>query len=234
MTGWAWLTPDHVQAVGGDRGLAGDALAARARYDGTVLPGHHLVVGSAQATPQTVQIIGGEVLTENHTYVRQPDDSLAPDAIGRPLKVDYLGDGTVYLHAAQLPGATVTAIAQQHGALARCQSVIDIAREVAREVDLGMVLGRADLGLTAPSAAMPGSPVPVRVRADDPQLVVVTVESTGSPFRETHRRYRVDEDGLVFDVDFPAPGLYRVLASNGHDPVSTLVYVGAETDDDTG
>jgi pimeloyl-ACP methyl ester carboxylesterase len=228
------LEPAHVEAIGGDSGLAGDALAARTRYDGTVLPGHHLVLGTAQATPQTVQILGGEVLIENHTYVRQRDGGLATDGIGRPLKVDYLGDGTVYLHAAQLPGVRVTPIAQQHGALARCQSVIDIAREVAREVDLGVVLGGADLGLTAPSAAMPNSPVPVRVRAGDPHLVVLTVESTGSPFRETYRRHRLDDGELVFDVDFPAPGLYRVLASNGHDPVSSLVHVGAETDDDTG
>jgi pimeloyl-ACP methyl ester carboxylesterase len=227
--------PAHIAAIGGDVGLARDTLAARARRAQAVVPGHHLVLGSAQVTPQSVEIRGGEVFAQVHTYIRHRDGSLEADDIGRPRKIDYLGDGTVYLHAAQLPRVTATAIAQQHGALARTPSVIDIAREVARQVDLGIVLGGRELGLTVPASAVPNSLIPVRVRVDDdPHLVEVTVEDTGSSFRETYRRFRVDESDLVFNIDFPVPGLYRVLASQGDDPVSSLVLVGAETDGDAG
>ncbi len=227
--------PADIAAIGGDLGLASAAMDARARRAQHILPGHRLVFGSSQTTPQSVEISSGEILVQTHTYTRYRDGSLGADAIGRPLKVDYLGDGTVYLHAAQLSGVTGTPIAQQHGALARTPSVIDIVGEIVREIDLGVVLGGHELGLTAPATAMPATLVPVRVRVDDdPHLVEVTVEDTGSSFRETHRRFRMDEHELVFDIDFPTPGLYRVLASQGDDPVSSLVLVGGEIDDDAG
>lgn len=230
------LDSAQVASVGGDARMARDALDRRAAYAGTALPDHRVVIGSAQATAQSVEIDGSGVVVHQHTYRRHRDDNLSADEIGRPRPVDYRGDGTVALHAAQLPEVKATPVAQQHGALARTPSVIDIVREVVRDVDLGLVLGGRDLGLAVPDSAEPEVAVPVRVEVDsDPHLLVVTVEDVNSAFRETYRRFRFEDDAaVVFDVNFPATGLYRVLASNGHDPVSSLVMVGEEPDDDAG
>ena len=223
-----YLTGAQVASVGADGSLAADALEIRSRLSDTVLPSHRLLVGSAQPTPQTMLLDAGKVVPQFHTYRRQ-EDGLAADAIGRPLPVDHRGDGTVYLHAAQLSGVKAHAIAQQHGALATTRAVIDSVQEVTREIQLGAVLGGLDLGLDVPLSAEPASIVPVTVHVEsDPDLVEVVVERVTASARDTYRRGRwAGDDQVAFEVSFPAPGLYRVSASNGSDPVRTLVLVEA-------
>ena len=234
----ASLEPSVVQDLGGDLDLAKASLAASVpRPAPVVLPGHRLIRGSRQPTPQSVRIDVGDLTVQWYTYDLWPDGTLVADAIGRPKPVDRRGDGTVPTSAARLHDVMPFDVAQQHGALPTSQAVLDVFTGLLLDFEHGQELGEGGgrLALDAPISATPNETVPVAVQVDeDPHLVRITVENVGTGERSAYHPARAGEvpDTLVFDLRFPEPGLYRLYASAGDEPVRHLVMVEPDADDE--
>jgi len=225
------LSADDVAAVGGDPELAKEAFGRRERTTGVRLPNHVAVVGTSQPTAQSVELRDGTVLSHRFGFRRDAGGELLRDAIGRPMREDHGGDGTVFRHAARLAGVPETPLAQQHAALARTPTALDLVTAVLTGVDnLGCVLGAADVGLDVPDAVQAGQPFPIRITgAFDPRRTTLVIEDASDHDRVVAKPVvagRPGGDGLVITTGLPGPGLFRVRVAAGSDPVSTLVMAG--------
>ncbi|HEV3173775.1 MAG TPA: hypothetical protein VGZ32_25720 [Actinocrinis sp.] len=235
------LTPGDVEAIGGDPELARDAFETHARAAAASLPGHLLVAGVAQPTVQSLRIRAGIVEPNMYAFRRHPDGELRRDALGRPLRFDYHGDGTVYRYAAYLRGVEAVTVAQQHGALAATGAVTDIARGLVNRVtDLGEVLGAEflELGLDVPELVATGAAFDILVAGKvEPGSMSCRIEDAGSRDRIVQRprltRVRSMPGHLSVRVTLDDPGLYRVKVAGGSDPVSRMVLVTAGGGGDT-
>ena len=172
-----------------------------------------------------------------HTYDLRRDGTLMADEIGRPGPVDRRGDGTVPTSAARLHDVMPFDVAQQHGALPTSQAVLDVFTGLLLDFEQGQELGEggSPLALDAPISATPDETVPVAVQVDeDPHLVRIVVENVDTGERSTYHRARAGDvpATLVFDLRFPGPGLYRLHASAGDEPVLHLIMVEPEADDE--
>jgi hypothetical protein len=232
------LEPSLVQDLGGDLDLAKASLSASvSRPSPTVLPGHRLIRGSRQLTPQSVRIDAGSLTVQWHTYDLRRDGTLVADEIGRPVPVDRRGDGTVPTSAARLHDVMPFDVAQQHGALPTSQAVLDVFTGLLLDFEQGQELGEGGsrLALDAPISATPDETVPVAVQVDeDPHLVRIVVENVDTGERSTYHRARAGDvpATLVFDLRFPGSGLYRLHASAGDEPVRHLIMVEPDDDDE--
>lgn len=232
------LSPQDIAAVGGDRELAEEAFARRRRVVGVPLPGHVAVVGTSQLTTQTVELQDGVVTGHAFGFRRHADGELFRDGLGRLLREDHGGDGTVFRHAARLPGVPETGFAQQHAALVRTRSALDVVRAALTGVDdLGSVLGGAAVGLDVPDLADPARPLPIRITGDfDPARTSCAIEDANDHDRVVSRPLvsgRPASGALVIEGRLPGPGLFRVRVAVGSDPVTKLVLAGtADGSDD--
>ncbi|PZT68288.1 hypothetical protein DN402_08530 [Streptomyces sp. SW4] len=120
---------DDIVALGGRPDLARASADWRASRSGTLLPEHVMVVGVGQRTWQSYRLDAGAAVAQWHMFERD-GGRLVLDEDGRPRTEDRKGDGTVYRFAAHLRGsdARPVTVSQEHGALARSASVIDLAR----------------------------------------------------------------------------------------------------------
>lgn len=238
------LSPADLLSVGADPQLAAEALTAARQLAGAWLPGHVLVAGMSQPTPQSVELADGRVSSRQFSYRRHDDGGLICDDAGRPVQIDYTGDGTVYLNAARLPDVRAESFAQQHGALVRTRSILGRVRGVVVDdgIDLGATLGESRIGLDLPDVVAVGEPVPVVMQETDsnqdrldPASVSCAVENAANG--EVVRKPRIgapdpaDPRKLRIEVTLDRPGLYRVVASGGSDPVTKLVLATNERAD---
>jgi hypothetical protein len=229
------LSPADVLSVGGDSELAADALTAGERLADMHIPGHVLVAGMAQPTSQSVELRAGTVRACQFGYRRTDDGELIRDAIGRPLQIDYAGDGTVYLNAARLPGVRAETLAQQHGALPRTRSILGRIRGLVVDegVDLGATLGESLIGLDIPDVVSVGKPLSIVVREGDPEhdridparvtCVVQDAENDEVIRKPLAAPDGADRKSLAIGITLDTAGLYRVAVSGGSDPVTKLV-----------
>jgi hypothetical protein len=233
-------SPREIASLGGDEELARRSLELHDRLVGAPIPEHRLLVGVAQPTSQSFSVRDGVVRGHPYGFRRHADGELMRDRVGRPVEVDHGGDGTVYRYAAAVAGTPEIALAQQHGALPRTTSVIDIAKGAVTGLsDLGAVLGEAELGLSVPDAVASGEPCPIVVTGGaDPARVTCVVEDAGNRSRIVARPRLVrrggDDGELSTTVTIGDPGLYRIKVAGGGDPVTQLVLVGGmegESDD---
>jgi Lecithin:cholesterol acyltransferase len=225
------LSPQDIAQVGGERELAEEAFARRRRVTGVPLPGHVAVVGTSQLTTQTVELRDGVINGHAFGYRRHADGELVRDGIGRLCREDHGGDGTVFRHAARLPGVPETGLAQQHAALVRARSALDLVWAVLTGVDdLGSVLGGAAVGLDVPDLADPAHPLPIRITGDvDPARTSCAIEDVGDHDRVVSRPLvsgRPVDGALVIQGRLPRPGLFRIRVAAGGDPVTKLVLAG--------
>ncbi|GGU93464.1 hypothetical protein GCM10010182_06320 [Actinomadura cremea] len=220
-------------ALGADRDLFQRSRRSRASWDPARLPGHRPVIGTGQPTDQSLRLRDGAAELLPHGFLRDPDDELRRDPFGRPQPVDHRGDGTVFRYSAAPPGMPdATTLGQQHGALARTRSALDIVRGVVDRIDPGAALGDDDgeaIGLRVPDTAEAGQRFEIaidRVRAAG--RVSVLVEDALRDRRPVARPvpHRGDDpEGLVAAVVLDEPGLYRIAVSDGSDPVTQIVLV---------
>jgi Lecithin:cholesterol acyltransferase len=234
------LTPGDISLAGGDREMAAEALRDARQLGGIPLPGHVLIAGMAQPTAQSVELADGAVYARQFGYRRDDDGELIRDEIGRPIQIDYTGDGTVYLNAARLPGTGTETFAQQHGALVRTRSILGRIHGAVVDdgISLGATLGESRIGLNLPEVVRLGEPVPVAIRETapdedrlDPAGISCVVQDAASEQVVAKPRERVpdpaDPRTVRTEIRPQSPGLYRVAVSGGGDPVAGLVLVTA-------
>ncbi|MCM2424909.1 lipase/acyltransferase domain-containing protein [Streptomyces sp. RKAG337] len=221
-----------VESVGGDRELAQRSFDLHARLRTAVLPGHRIIQGTTQQTLQSLRISAGVAEFLSVGFSRHSDDTLVRHpGTGVPVMKDHKGDGTVFRYATSHGKVPTIAVAQQHTALPRTGSVIDIA--------CGMLTGAAhdgshlagdELGLEVPDQVDVGVPFDILAQTRRHRNVTFTVEDPYaiSPSRarmmgSSMARVRGQEDQWSARITLTSPGLYRVGASSGSDPVTRLV-----------
>jgi hypothetical protein len=225
------LTSKEVAALGGDEQLAQESFDLLGRLAMVSMRGHRRIVGTGQRTTQSLRLADGVVIPQFDRLRHKPNGELFRDETGRPVRYDLGGDGTVYRYAGNLQHTEEHAVAQQHGALPRCKSVIDaVCGVLTHAPDDETVLGGSDLGLSVPDFVPTNEPFEiVTTGIADPARVTCKIENAGDYDEQVLRpnlRWRADEDdSLAAQVVLTTPGLYRVLVSAGADPVTQLVMV---------
>jgi hypothetical protein len=221
------LTSHDVEAIGGSKVLAEEAMARRS---GGVLDDSKRyvhVVGSSQPTMQSLTMTDGDLVAHQYTC--------RPAASGGIERLDLAGDGTVPRQAAQLPGSQALPLAQSHGALAKSEETIVLVADTLLNAATGPWLGVLDLGLGVPDVISPGTSLRIEVSgADHPRDVTCRIVDTASA-RLVAVPVPTRADGrVVATAVLPGPGLFRVeVAGGGSSAVSELVLVepGTERDD---
>ena len=231
------LSPAAVRDLGGDEGLAKTSLSALSASDPQhVLPGHRLIRGWRQPTPQSVRIEAGRLTADWQTYDRRRDGTLVSDTIGRPLPVDYRGDGTVSPPAARSAAsrrAMWRSSTRPSPAPRRCSTSSPGCSSTSRT---GRHSARRAPTDSNSAHRSPRTRRSVRPSASTSTRIPIACASSSSPVatgaRTMYRTPHVDDDGsgLVFDVRFPEPGLDRIHASAGRDPVKQLIMIGPDLD----
>ncbi|MFJ3929484.1 esterase/lipase family protein [Streptomyces sp. NPDC090029] len=226
---------DDIVALGGRRELAEASAAWRSSRSGTLLPDHVMVVGIGQRTWQSYRMQGTAAVAQRYMLRRNGERPLL-DGDGRPQCEDRTGDGTVYQFAAHLPGsdARPVHVYQEHSALVRSASVVDLARGLLRGLrhtdGLGAMLGGEGFGLHVPEWVAEDQPFTVEVSgldhsAADPECTVREIgglERVGHPGLRPLRGTRSSWSAL-HRTD--GPGLYEVEVRGGAEPLRRLVAV---------
>lgn len=224
------LGVEDVVGIGGNEQLAQRAASDFLSRKPTTLPGHRPIVGVAQPTWQSLEIMSGAVHPKDKAYRWDKNEVLMRGSDGVPLSFNDMGDGTVWRYAARPKGSPeAESVAQQHGALAKSgegvQQVVAIVTDLG---DLGVLLGGGGVGIDAPDTVAPETRFTVTVTGEvDPALVTGQVVDVGTSrkVREIRLR-RADADGLRDELILDKPGLYRVEVQTdaGH-PVTQIVMV---------
>ncbi|MFE7646610.1 lipase/acyltransferase domain-containing protein [Streptomyces phaeoluteigriseus] len=220
-----------VESIGGDRELAQRSFDLHARLRTAVLPGHRIIQGTAQQTLQSLRISAGVAEFLYAGYSRHSDDTLVRDPrSGAPVRTDHGGDGTVFRDATSHGEVVTTAVAQQHTALPRTGSVIDIVCGVLTgAAHSGSHLAGGDVGLEVPDQVGVGVPFDILAHTRRHRDVTFTVEDPYAPESRARvmgspmARIRGEEDRWGARVVLASQGLYRIGVSSGSDPVTRLV-----------
>ncbi|MFD7319701.1 hypothetical protein ACFV9D_01205 [Streptomyces sp. NPDC059875] len=229
---------DDLVALGGRRELVLESMRWRDSRQGLTLPDHRMVVGLGKRTLQSYRMTADGVVGQDSILERDPSDDRVlfhPD--GRPRRENREGDGTVYQFAAHLPGAREKAITvyQEHGALARSRTVVDLARGMLRGLrhpdELGAMLGDGSFDLDVPEWVEPGSPLTIEVSGWDGVFDLHCTAKEVSGLDEVlypELKPVPDRDGtLVATCVATRPGLYEIEVVGGSEPVTRLVLVVA-------
>ncbi|WP_082526752.1 hypothetical protein [Kitasatospora sp. MBT63] len=229
-------TAEDLVALGGRRDLVEDALRRREGRQSITLPDHSMVVGLGERTLQSYHMAGDAAVGMEEILERDPRDHRVlfhPD--GRPRRENRKGDGTVYQFAAHLPGSgeRPVHVHQEHGALARSRTVLDLARGMLRGLrhadELGAMLGDGTFDLDAPEWAEPGAPFTIEVSgwAGDSDLTCSAKEVSGlGEVLYPELKPVPGADGrLVATCVAGRPGLYEFEVTGGKEPVTRLVLV---------
>ncbi|MFJ6049888.1 hypothetical protein [Streptomyces sp. NPDC092307] len=229
-------TAEDLVALGGRRDLVEASLRWRKRRHDITLPDHSMVVGFGKRTLQSYHMAGDAVVGMEAILERDPDDHRVlfhPD--GRPRRENRKGDGTVYQFAAHLPGARERAVPvhQEHGALARSRTVIDLACGMLRGLrhpdELGAMLGDGTFDLDVPEWSKTGVPFTIEVSDwcgnADLSCSVKETSGLGEVLYPELKPVRGEEGKLVATCVATQPGLYEIEVIGGREPVTRLVLV---------
>lgn len=223
-------TVNHLAALGADPDLATRADADRQARARVTPPGHTAIIGTEQATTQSMTVQDGVVHTAQRSYDWDDHGELRRDTVGQPLWTDERGDGTVFRYAATPPGTAPFPMVQSHGGLARGSEVLGAVRGLILDRPWrGIPLGEGHLGLEVPDAAVVGDTFEIVVTGeDDPGLVDVRLDRI-DPDQDVRLSAPLvgrsaGREGLRADLRLVEPGLYRVsVATGGSNPVTQLV-----------
>lgn len=230
---WPLSRADLIR-LGADPDLATAALDRQEETRNATIKNHVAIVGIQQPTMQSLSIQDGIANGHYFSHRRGADRQLLRDNIGRPLRFNRGGDGTVMRDSATPDGATELALAQQHGALANSHEAVASACSVvtARATGAGLRLGLGRLGLQMPDSASVGRKFEFMVTGDeDPAAIDCRIFNVGRFGTQVARPQLAlgGEDGfgsrlLHATASLPDPGLYRIaVKTGGSDPVTQLI-----------
>ncbi|MYT92810.1 hypothetical protein GTY40_17405 [Streptomyces sp. SID8359] len=225
---------EDIVALGGRRDLARATVDWRSSRRSTLLPEHVMVVGMGQRTWQSYRLDGDAAVAQRYMFVRDGGRALLDDR-GRPRREDRKGDGTVYQFAAHLPGsdARPVPIHQEHSALIRSESVIDLACGMLRGLrhpdELGDMLGAGGFELHTPEWVDPHTQFGIEVTGARPgadlKFVVREVSGLDEVHHLTAKPVPGKPDAWAATFLPERPGLYEVEVVGGAEPVRRLVPV---------
>jgi len=206
------LTPTDVGDLGGDPDLARTAFGLHQTLAGVQVSGLRTMVGIEQPTMQSLQLRHGAA--EPQYYICEDDG-----------RIDWRGDGTVYVQVATGGVEPISSLPQSHGALARTPEAIAAVRAVLTRRRLGPPMGVAGVSLRVPESVVAGEPFEISVTSQgdgrNAKCRIVDADTdmpTARPFL-TRRR-----TAMVASARLPRPGLYRIeVKDGGFSAVSQLV-----------
>ncbi len=225
---------DDIVALGGRRDLAQASADWRTSRGDTLLPEHVMVVGAGQRTWQSYRLDAGAAVARHYMF-RRDNDRPVLDADGNPRTQNRKGDGTVYRFAAHLPGSDARAIDvfQEHSALARSESVIDMAcgmlSGLRHRDELGSLLGTGEFELDTPEWVDPDTAFTIEVggapQNGDLECVVREVSGLDTVQYPALKPVRGTDDVWAATCLPDRPGLYEVEVRGGVEPMRRLVPV---------
>jgi hypothetical protein len=212
------LTPADIADLGGNQELAKEAARAYRQVADVVLPGHVQVVGAHQPTLQSLTLADG--IATGHTYTCRPESN----GIKR---VDQAGDGTVARDSAQVGLASVTPLAQSHGALAKTNESVLVVTDLLTHQLTGPWLGATELGLSVPDLVAASSSFDIIVSGiDHPRDASCRIIDVATERQISAPQLAFADGRIIARANTDAPGLCRVeIIGGGTSPVSQLVLV---------
>lgn len=226
---------EDIVALGGRRELAKTTVDWRTSRSDTTLPEHITVVGLGQRTWTSYRLTGGTAVFERYLFKRYADGRLHLDADGRPQRDPRTGDGTVYEHAAQLPGLIRPVhFYHEHSSLIRSRSVLDMASGLMHGLrhpgERGAMLGdETEFELHTPDWADLHQPFTIEVNGIGRGADLVCTVREVSGFDEVLRpalKPVPGKPGVLAAACHPdRPGMYEVEVIGGDEPKRRLVPV---------
>ncbi|KOU54212.1 hypothetical protein ADK54_02305 [Streptomyces sp. WM6378] len=230
------LTVSDITALGGNPYLAQDACDFSAAQRHVKLPDHRAVVGTTQATWQSLTLRDGAVEPHGDGARSNSDGTLIRDRNNRVMYFSVHGDGTVYRESASL-SPVVTTLPLQHGDLARAESALEAVGEILMEdLFLGPPQGEPGCGIALPDLVTVGEPWALTVdRVDSLAGLTCHVANTDDPTDRQQPTPGWEDGQITARITLSEPGLHRVtLHSHDGHTVSQLVMAAepdlAETD----
>jgi hypothetical protein len=226
---------EDIVALGGRRDLAKATVDWRTSRADTLLPEHVTVVGMGQRTWTSYRLTRGTAILERYLFKRYNDGRLLPGPDGLPQRDPRTGDGTVYQHAAQLPGtARPVHFYHEHGHLIRSRSVLDMASGLMHGLrhpeERGAMLGdEAEFELYTPEWAALHEPFTIEVngveRGADLECTVREVSGLDEVEPLALRPVPGRPGTLAAAWGPGRPGMYEVEVIGGDEPKRRLVPV---------
>ncbi len=212
------LAPTDIGDLGGDIDLARSAGALHEVLAGVEVSDLRTMVGVEQSTMQSLRLRYG--LAEPQYYIHEDDG-----------KIDWRGDGTVYVQVATGGVEPVSSLPQSHGALARTPEAIVAVRSVLTRRRLGPPMGAAGISLEVPESVAVG------------ETFEISVTSQGDARKARCRVVDADTDipiarpflvrrsaAMVASTRLLRTGLYRIeVKDGGFSAVSQLVMAVTDT-----
>ncbi|MFJ8967042.1 hypothetical protein ACIRG5_47425 [Lentzea sp. NPDC102401] len=220
-----------IVALGGNADLAQASLDwRRQRLSGFSLPGHSMVLGYGHRTLQSYRMTSSGAVGQEYVYMRDGGRVLKKQD-GSPRREDRRGDGTVYQFAAHDRGsdAKPIEIRQEHGALVRSSTVVELAagmlRGLSHPSQLPDMLGEGEIGLEVPEWAPLGGPFDITVTGwDGDALPTCVLREVGSGAVRPVI-LRPGDGTATAECLLHEPGLYEVEVTGGREPAYRLVLV---------
>lgn len=226
------LTPSDVAGLGGERGLAEEAMARAVQRRSVVMPSHRALIGVAQSTICSLILEAGRVEPRFYTFELSGDGELSRNADGVLKRLPGLGDGTVPRNSA-LPWneRDTSLLPQQHGALAQTDEAIAFVCDRVLHRDTGARLGDGEVGISAPDVVEVGTEFLVEVTGtDDPHVIGAVVYDTDDGARVDGPRARRREARLVVPVTLWRPGLFRIAVTGGSTSSVTVLVLAVSSE----
>jgi hypothetical protein len=215
------LAPADIGDLGGDMDLARAAVDLHEALAGVEVSDLRTMVGIEQQTMQSLRLRHG--VAEPQYYIHENDG-----------RIDWRGDGTVYVQVATGGVEPVSSLPQSHGALARTPEAIAAVRAVLTRRRLGPPMGAAGISLEVPESAVVGEPFEISVtsQGDARRARCRVVDAdTDMPIAQPFLVRR--SAAMVASARLLRPGLYRIeVKDGGFSAVSQLVLVVTDTQND--
>lgn len=232
------LTAQDVAGFGGNPAEAQRAFDVRRQLGAHSLIGHRPVIGVEQPTVTLLRLGGGTAEGLGHTFRLASDDgSIVHDPHGIPARFPGLGDGTVPVASAMLPGMTPDPLAQQHGGLAHADEAISSVRWAITGASRGPELGAGGrVGIDAPEVVCAGTEWPVIVTGAGARNATCQVIDAETGHHAARPQIEQRNGQWMFAVTVPEKHLYKIVVDGGEEsPVKrmTLATGRDEPADDT-
>ncbi|WP_331740402.1 hypothetical protein OG613_46135 (plasmid) [Streptomyces sp. NBC_00015] len=225
------LTPQDVEALGGNRQFAQDSLDFFRRQGDFSLPAHRAVVGVDQDTVQSLTLESGLVTASEYCFRYHSDGELMRDENGIPHRWNVTGDGTVHEESATFT-QSFTPLGLQHGSLAKAKPAMTaVKRFLLSGPHLGPEQAGENLGLTVPDCVEPGQIWEISISgSDNPadvDCVVESIEDSEGAFERSVSLRSVGGEQLVGHPSVPREGLFRVTVEAAGNPILTQLVLAA-------